>query len=141
MNFQGFYWLDNFQWLTPYIIIKMSLITFFWEKLIKWVLPEFSFIIHLLHQVRTWFKYFCKLRLILQIPGVCAQFAMSSANWERITCVSLGWGMSLTYIKNKKNRGKGMPWGHNGWGWLGHLVGHYLRSFIFSGRKVYDPSN
>ena len=80
----------------PYIKIDVSLITFLREKLMRWVFPGFSFILHLPHQVGIWFRYFCNLRLILRIPGACAQIAMSSANWEIFTCTSRGWQMSLT---------------------------------------------
>ena len=79
------------------------------EKLIRCVFPGFNFILHLSHQVRIWFRYFWSLRLILWIPGACAQIALSSANWERFTCASGGWGMSLTYQINRIGE-RGLPW-------------------------------
>ena len=76
----------------PYIVIVASLNTFLWENFIRWLLPGFNLILHLSHQVRIWFRYFCNLRLILRIPGAYAQSEMSSENCERFTCASLGWG-------------------------------------------------
>ena len=38
----------------PYIVIVVSLVTFLWEKLIRWVLLGYNFILHLSHQVRIW---------------------------------------------------------------------------------------
>ena len=93
----------------PYIVIEVSLMTFLCEKLIRCVFPGFSFILHLSHQVRIWFRYFWNLRLILRIPGACAQIAMSSANWERFTCAAGGWGKSLTYKINRVGE-MGLPW-------------------------------
>ena len=106
--------------LTSYIVIDESLITFLCKKLIRCVFPGFNFILHLSHQVRIWFRYFCNLRLILRIPGAWAQIAMSSANWERFTCASGGWGMSLTYKINRIGE-KGLPWGTPWIGMIGSL--------------------
>ena len=104
----------------PYIVIDVSLMTFLCEKLIRYVFPGLSFILHLSHQVRIWFRYFCNLRLILRIPGACAQIAMSSANCERFTCASRGWGMSLTYKINRIGE-RGLPWGTPWMGVIGSL--------------------
>ena len=104
----------------PHIVIDVSLITFLWEKLIRWVLPGFSFILQLSHQVRIWFRYFCNLRLTLWIPRACAQIAMSYANWKRFTCASRGWGMSLTYRINRIGK-RGLPWGTPWMGVIGSL--------------------
>ena len=71
--------------------------TFLCEKLIRWVFPGFSFILHLSHHVKIWFRYFCNLRLMLRIPGACVQIVTSSTNWERLTCASRGCGMLLAY--------------------------------------------
>ena len=94
----------------PYIEVDAYLMTILCEKLIRCVFPGFDFILHLSHQVRIWFRYFYNFRLILEIPGACAQIAMSSANWERFICASGGWGMSLTYKINKIGE-RGLPWG------------------------------
>ena len=103
-----------------YIVIEVSLITFYWEKLIRWVFLGFSFIPHLSHQVKVWPKYFCNLRLILRIHGACAEIAMSPTNWERFTCASRGWGMLLTY-RIKRIGERGMPWGTPWMGVIGSL--------------------
>ena len=120
----------------PYIVIEVSLITFLCEKLIRWVLPGFNLILHLSHHVSIWFRYFCNLRLILRIPGACAQIAMSSANWERFTCASGGWGMSLTYQMNDIGE-RGLPWGTPWMGMIGSLSWSLIEitSFLW-GRKL-----
>ena len=103
-----------------YIVIDDSLITFLCEKLIRCVLTGFNLILHLSYQVRVWFRYFCNLRLILRIPGACAQIAMSSANWETFTCASGGWGMLLTYKINRIVE-RGLSWGTPWMGMIGSL--------------------
>ena len=97
----------------PCIVIDESVMTFLCEKLIRWVFPGFSFILHLSHHVKIWFRYFCNLWLILRISGAYAQIAMSSRNWERFTCASRFCGMSLTYKINRMGEGGlpcGTPW-------------------------------
>ena len=108
----------TFNWC-PCIVIDVSLMAFLCEKLIRCVFPGFNFIVLLSPQVRIWFRYFCDLRLILQIPGACAQIAMLPANSERLTCTSVGWRMSLTYKINRIGE-RVLPWLHRGWEWLGH---------------------
>ena len=112
-------WIGNFYWLTIHcdwrIINDFSLweikrMHFPWVKLYP---PSVT-------QVRIWFRYFCNLRLILRIPGACAQIARSSANWERFTWASRGWGMSLIY-KINRIREKGLPWGTPWMGVIGSL--------------------
>ena len=104
-----------------YIEIDVSLITFLCEKLMRWVFPVFSIILHLLHQLKIWFRYFCNLRLILQIPGTCAQIAMSSAK-EDLPVRQRGWRMSLTYKINRIVE-RGLRWEMQWMRWLGQLVG------------------
>ena len=104
----------------PYIEFDVSLMTFLSEKLIRCVIPELSFTLHLSHQVRIWFRYFCSVRWILRIPGDCAQIAMSSANWERFTYTSRVWWMSLTYRINRI-WDRGLPWGTPWIGVIGWL--------------------
>ena len=120
----------------PYTVIDYSLIIFLCERLIRCVLPGFNFILHLSHQVRIWFMYFCNLRLILQIPGTCARIAMLSANWERFTCASGGWGMSLTYEINTIGE-RGLAWGTPWMGIIGSLIWSLIViiSFLWS-RKL-----
>ena len=102
-------WTPKNFWIGwPYIVIDVSLMTFRSEKLRRCVFPGLSFILHLSYQVRIWFRYFCNLKLILRIPGACARIAMSSVNWEKITCASRDWGMSLTY-KINRIRERGLP--------------------------------
>ena len=98
-----------------YIVIDYFLINF-----IRCVLTEFNLVLNLSRHVRIWFRYFCNLRLILRIPGECAQTAMSSAIWERFTCASGGWGMSLTYKINRIGK-RGLPCGTTWMGMFGSL--------------------
>ena len=94
----------------PYIDIDVSLKTFLYEKLIRWVFLGFSFILHLSDQVKIWFMHFCNLRVILRIRGACARIAMLSANLEEFTCASRGWGMLLTYRISRIGE-RGLPLG------------------------------
>ena len=75
------------------------------------ILPECSVLFSsiLLHQLRNSFRYFCNLRLILQIPGACVLIAMPSA---------------VTNIANIKNRGGDCLGEHHGWrcDWVTLLV-------------------
>ena len=109
----------------PYNEIDVPLMTFLCEKLIRYVFPGLSFILHLSHQVRIWFRYFCNLRLILQRRGACAQIYMSSANWERFTYGARGCGMSLTYRINRIGE-RGLAWGTP---WMG-VIGSQSWSLI-----------
>ena len=117
------FWIGNFYWLTIRCDWRIMNDFSLWE-INKMCFPGLTFIFHLSHQVRIWFRYFCNLRLILRIPGACAQIAMSSANWESITCASRGWGMSPTYKINKIREGGGCLGRHHGLEWLGHWVSH-----------------
>ena len=47
----------------PYIVIDVSLIKFLCEKLIRFVFPGLSLILHLSHHVRIWFRCFCNLNV------------------------------------------------------------------------------
>ena len=103
-----------------YIVIDVSLMTFLCEELLRCVFPRLSFILHLSKHVRIWFSYFCNLRLILRIPGTCAQIAMASVNCERFTCKSRVRGMSLTYKINRIGE-RELLWGTPLMGMIGSL--------------------
>ena len=106
----------------PYIEIDVPLMTILCEKLIRWVFPGCSFILHLSQRVKIWFRYFCNLRLILRISGACTQAAMLSTNRERFTCASRGWGMLLTYNINWMGERTALWDTMDGGGWVTKLV-------------------